>query len=206
MNEIINKIDDFLSEREDKEKYMIYGSVIIIFIIIYYYFNYMYLYKKMEHKRNSLEAAKQSYDITSYSQKLDSKRKIYFKLAKNIENTKNNLDKINKLIIKTKTPELVVNKDDLFNYLKDVFKFSISKYVLPSYEINESNGTVKKFTIFFKGKTYPNNFKNVISFLRYMETNSKFVSSVTSFEFNISTRGKNKINDFNGTFNIWSYK
>ena len=205
MNEIINKLDDFLAEREDKEKYMIYGSIIIVFIIIYYYFNYMNLYKKIQYKQHSLEKVKKSYDITSYSQKLKLKRKEYFVLSKNIKDAKTNLNKINKLIVAAKNPKLIVDRKEIFEYLRDVFKFSISKYVFPSYEINESNDSVKQFTIFFKGEIYPDNFKNVVSFLRYMENNN-FISSVNSFEFNITVTGKHKISDFNGTFNIWSYK
>jgi len=205
MNEIINKLDDFLAEREDKEKYMIYGSIIIVFIIIYYYFNYMNLYKKIQYKQHSLEKVKKSYDISSYSQKLKLKRKKYFVLSKNIKDAKTNLNKINKLIVTVKNPKLIVDKKEIFEYLRDVFKFSISKYVFPSYEINESNDGVKQFTIFFKGEIYPDNFKNVVTFLRYMENNN-FISSVKSFEFNIAVTGNNKISDFNGTFNIWSYK
>jgi len=107
MNEIINKLDNFFSEREDKEKYMIYGSVIIIFIIIYYYFNYMNLYKKIQHKQHSLERIKKSYDINSYNQKLILNRNKYFNLVKDIKNTNNNLNKINKLIISSKNPQVM---------------------------------------------------------------------------------------------------
>jgi len=205
MNELINKLDEFLSEREEKEKYMIYGSIIIIFIIIYYYFNYRYLYTKVQEERAALVAVKKNYDITSYSRKLAIKRGEYLKLLKRIDVLQKDLKHINNLIVDMKQPKLIVNREEVFKYLKDVFQYSISKYVFPSYEINESRNNLVMYTISFKGRINLDRFSNLISFLRYME-NNKFVSYFNRVEFNVSTYKKNRYSDFNGSFNIWSYK
>jgi len=206
MNNIISKLDEFLEEKEPKEKYMIYGSIVVLFIIIYYYFNYMNLSKKVEEEQIALKSIQSQYDISSYNQKLIKKRNEYFNILKQIKIIKNDLGKINNIITKTDNPELIVKKDKIFEYLRNVFKFSISKYVFPSYEINETiMNEMKLYNISFKGNTYFDNFRNVIKFLRYMEKN-KFVAYIDRFEFNMSVYGKNRVSDFNGTLSIWSYK
>jgi len=205
MNEILNRIDDFLAEKEKKEKFMIYGAIIIVFILIYYYFNYKTLHSKIEEEHSSLITIQKNYDINAYKKKLTQKRNEYFNLVKQINSVKSNLQEVNKLISTTKTPQLIVKKDELFKYLKDVFKFSISKYVFPSYEINESKKDLRLYKVSFQGEVNMNNFKNFISFLRYMEHNH-FIAYFKSLEFNVSRYKGGQVSDFNGTFNIWSYK
>ena len=205
MTNIIERIDEFLEEKEPKEKYMIYGSIIVVFIIIYYYFNYMNLNKAVEEQKIVLTNLQSQYDISSYNQKLIKKRNEYINLIKQIKTIKNDLNKIKTKVATAKHPLLVVNDNKIFLYLKDIFKFSISKYIFPSYEINESINKLKLYQVSFKGSTNFNNFKNVISFVRYMEKNN-FVSYVDEFEFNISVKGKRRFNYFQGIMNIWSYK
>jgi len=204
MNDLIGKIDEFLSEREKKEKYMIYASIFIVFIIICYYFNYLYLYQKVKKAYNSLNSVKKSYDLTSNKRTLIMKKNLYLNLYKEVNNLKKNLREINYLILSSKSPKLIVTKDDLFKYLKNVFNFSVNKYIFPTYKINESKDDLVRYTISFYGSTSFNNFKNVFLFFKYMENNN-FISYFNYVEFNASKYG-NHIGHFSGKFNIWSFK
>ena len=204
MNDLIEKIDQFLSERENKEKYMIYASIFIVFVIVYYYFNINYLYMKVERAQSNLKNIKKNYNLSHYKRELIKKRNIYLNLSNKTKDIKENLKKINSLILLSKNPKLIVTKDDLFKYLKDVFNFSVNKYVFPSYEINESKNKLVEYTISFDGSTSFNNFKNVFLFFRFMENNN-FISYFNNIELNVSKYG-NKVGYFRGNFNIWSYK
>jgi len=206
MNDLIEKIDQFLNERENKEKYMIYGSILIVFIIICYYFNFNYLYNtKIKTAKSELTKVKKNYNLSHYKRELVKKRNRYLNLSNELKNIKKDLKKINNLILSSKNPKLIVTKDDLFKYLKDVFNFSINKYIFPSYEINESKNDLVTYNIFFKGRTSFNNFKNFILFIKYMENND-FISTFSRIEFNVSRYGNIDMSDFNGSIIIWSYK
>ena len=205
MNEILERIDDFLSQREPKEKYMIYASIFIIFIIIYYYFNYSILYKKLKKEKTSLSSTKQIYDLKSYEKKLTIKRNSYFNLVNEIKSSKNNLQKINMEIKNINKPKLVVTENDIFMFLKDLFNFSISRYLFPSYKIDENSSGLKLFTIKIKGRTDIKNFNSFISFLRFMENNN-FIASFDEVEFNVSIYNNRKMSDYNASLGIWGYK
>jgi len=205
MNNIIERIDEFLSEREAKEKFMIYASIFIVFIIIYYFFNYSVLYRRLKEEKSSLTNTQKQYDIASYEKKLKLKRNEYLNLYTRIKRIKNDLKKIDNIIYESKYPKLIVKNDDIFKYLKGVFNYSISKYVFPSYKISKKSRELTKYTIRFRGETSFNNFRNFLYFLRYMENNN-FISYFNRVEFNVSNYGGKRISDFNGSFNIWSYK
>lgn len=206
MINIIDRLDEFLNERENKEKYMIYISIVIVTGLIYYFFNYKMLYFEVKQKQNDVAYVKQNYDIKSYERKLTISKNKFNDLNHKIKDLKDNIKYIQALIASVKGINFFVQDDDLFSFLKNVFSFSIQKNLFPSYSISkQKKSLLKEYTIKIKGETSLKNFINFISMLRYMEK-SNYIITFNRVEFNVSKYSYGSVSDFNSTVNIWSYK
>ena len=203
---IIEKLDDFFNEREPKEKYMIYISIIIVIGIIYYLFNYKFLYNDLKQKQRDIVYTRKSYDIKAYEKKLLITKNKFNNLKREISSLEDNLKYIKNLISSIKSVNFFVNDDELFLFLKNVFSFSIKKSLFPSYSLSKKkHSALKEYKIVMKGQTSLKNFISFISTLRFIEK-SHYIVTFDKVEFNVSKYRYGTVNDFNSTFSIWSYK
>ena len=206
MINIIDKLDDFLNEREDKEKYMIYLSIVIVIGMIYYFFNWNMLHKEIIERKSTLKSIEKSYDIKSYENKLRISKNKFTVLNNKISSLEKNIQEIQKLITSIKSVKLFVDDNDLFMFLQNVFSLSIKKSLFPSYTIDKKKSDLlTHYQIKIKGKTTLNNFINFIHILRFVEK-SDYIVNLNRVEFNVSNYSYGTVSDFNSTINIWSYK
>lgn len=206
MINIIDRLDEFLNEREPKEKYMIYISIIIVIGIIYYFFNYKMLCSELKQKQNDIIHTKQTYDLKSYENKLKIAKNKFYNLNNKIVALRDNIEYIKNRISSIKNIKFFVNDDDLFLFLKSLFSFSIQKSLFPSYVMSkQKQSLLKEYSIQIKGQTTLKNFVNFISMLRYIEK-SNYIVTFNKVDFNVSRYSYGMVSDFNSTVNIWSYK
>ena len=207
MINILDRIDDFLIERDPKERYALYIFMIILIGVVYYFFNYKLLYGDLQHQKRIILHTKQKYDIKPYEKKLKIKQNKLNDLKGKISNLKESIAYVQSLIESIKNIKFFVKDNDLFSFLKNVFSFSIKKSLFPSYTINKQKKLfLKEYVIKIKGYTSIRNFINFILMLRYIEK-SNYIATFDEVEFKIFKHKKGGIfSDYNSTVSIWSYQ
>ena len=206
MINIIDRLDEFLDEREPKEKYMIYISIIIVTGIIYYFFNWNVLHKDIVNIDYELHKMEKSSNIKSYERKLIKAKNEFNNDNNKVIYLKKNLKKIQSLISSIKSVKLFVKDDDLFMFLQKIFSLSIKKSLFPSYTIDKKeNDLLTQYIVRIQGESSLSNFVNFIHILRFMEK-SNYIVNLDRVDFNVTNYSYGIVSDFNSTVNIWSYK
>jgi hypothetical protein len=194
----VNRLEEFLQNLDNKNKIMLYLSILIIAVIIYYNFNYNFLnseitdndkeIKKLEKKVNS--------SIKNYVNTLFKLKKEYKNLTV-IKNEKiQDLEYLNKRI---DLSYLKINDKNFYSLLENILYKSNNLNLTPDFYINKDFNEFKKYIIDIKGVLGFCQEKNLFDFIKFLESR-KYCVNIDKFSLE-----KNNSTYFI-RYNIWGIK
>ncbi|GAX87078.1 conserved hypothetical protein [Lebetimonas natsushimae] len=194
----MNRLEEFLQDLDNKNKIMLYLSVVIIGIIIYYNFNYSFLSSKIDSNQEKIKKLEKSlnFSIKNYNIKLAKLKKEYKNLL-TIENEKlQDLEYLNKRI---NLSTLNVNDKSFYSLLEKILSKSYDEGLTPDFYIHKNIDRFKKYTIDINGSVEVCDEKNLLNFIKYLESR-KYINNLSKFKLDI-----NSTNYFI-KYNIWGLK
>jgi len=173
----MNRVEEYLSSLDSKQKIMIYLSIIIVFGIIYYYFNIEYLGQKIktlqkESKKWEVKALKTNKklfrDIAILKKQLKNLKIKYVSLSDDYKYLQN-------VVLTSK--RLYINDGKFYQFLNEMLSNSNNLNIGASYLINNKEviDNIAIYRLSFFGKLDIDNYPSLIKFMTKIKNSNALV-------------------------------
>lgn len=194
----MNRLEEYLQDLDNKNKFILYFSIVALGGLIYYYFNYDVLYTQITKTQNKISAIEKKINlpIKNYAIKLPVLKKKY----KNLLILKNKrLQDFEYLDERINISFLNIGEKDFYTLLEKILYKSYNLNLTPSFYIDESFDVFKKYIVNIEGRLGYCQEKKVFDLVKFLES-SKYVVNINKFNLD------SNISKYFIKYNIWGIK
>jgi len=194
----MNRLEEFLQDLDQKNRIMLYLSVVVVGIIIFYNFNYAILSAEID--ENSAKIDKLNKDVhfsmRHYNSKLVKLKRESKKLILKKNEKAQDLSYLNTRI---NLSSLKTDDKIFYSILEGILSKSASLNLNPSFSITQEVDKVNKYQIKINGTFQKCSEKNLFNLIKFLES-KKYVNTIDKFYID-----KNS-SVYSIEYNIWSIK
>ncbi len=178
---VLKKLENYLESLDQKNRLVLYASVIFAGIILYYNINLSFLQDEIDYNVNVIEKLKKEMKSPGVLRvKLKKKKKTLNKVKKENTFLSENVKYV-KMLIATSSV-LHINENSFLEILRKILLHASENGITASYIIEEEKGDYVSYVINIKGAFERKNFKNFYAFIRDLEA-IKAIKSIDSLTF-----------------------
>ena len=194
----MNKLEEFLEQLDNRNKIMLYVSVVVVAIIIFYNFNYAVLSAEIDENSAKIDKLNKEvhFSLNHYNAKLVNLKKTSKKLVLKENEKLQDLDYLNKRLNLS-----ILNVDDkkFYSILENILSKTSALNLTPSFSIDKNMTKFNKYEIKIDGVVQNCSEAKLFNLIKILES-GRYVSNIDKFSIdkNSSTYSIN--------YNIWGIK